>query len=483
VSTTTKAILVAAAITLLGGILRFVNLGQPERKYFDEVYYASDGCLYAGVDFRECDLDDDSERSWVHPPLGKALISLGIDPPGPAPGFGNTPFGWRVAAAAAGTATVGVVALLAFLLFGRVIWAGVAGLLLATESLHFVQSRISMLDVFLAFFVALGFLFLVADRHRNERSPGGFLPVGPTDPDQVPPPPDQTDLVLGGVRPLRLLAGASFGAAVAVKWSGVFGLLGAAGLSVAWSIAAAVRRRREPDVDRRAAGRAFVAEAAGQVLAFILVPAVVYVMAWIPWLADRGFDVTAWAGHHGDMWEYHRELDTVKENGEPIHPYMSRAWSWFLLARPVAYFWQGDPKCCSEILGIGHPFLFWGALLVIPYLLITWITRREWRAGAILVPVLAQYLPWLLVSRPLFLFYMTPVTPFLALGTTFVLRDVSRVPLPGRRTAAAVVAVVLLVSLGVFAFFWPVLAGDRIPYESWQRRMWVSDGDGLFNWV
>jgi dolichyl-phosphate-mannose-protein mannosyltransferase len=120
---------------------------------------------------------------------------------------------------------------------------------------------------------------------------------------------------------------------------------------------------------------------------------------------------------------------------------------------------------------------------VIPYLLVTWMTRRDWRAGAILVPILAQYLPWLLVSRPLFLFYMTPVTPFLALGTTFVLRDLSRVRLPGRRTAAAVVAVVLLVSLGVFAFFWPVLAGDRISFESWQRRMWVSDGDGLFNWV
>jgi dolichyl-phosphate-mannose-protein mannosyltransferase len=480
VSTTTKAILVIAAVTLVGGILRFVDLGQPDRKYFDEVYYASDGCLYAGLDYRECDLDEDEERSWVHPPLGKALISFGIDPPGPARGFGNTAVGWRVAAAAAGTATVGAVALLAFLMFGRVIWAAVAGLLLATESLHFVQSRISMLDVFLAFFVVLGFLLLVADRRRGERREAGSPELGPTDPEEVPPP---TRLVLGGVRPLRLLAGASFGAAVAVKWSGVFALAGAAGLSVAWSIAAAVRRRRDPAIDRREAGRAFVAEAAGQVLAFILIPAAVYLVAWLPWLAERGFDLTAWLGHHGDMWDYHRDLDTVKENGEPIHPYMSRAWSWFLLARPVAYYWQGDPECCSEILGIGHPFLFWGALLVIPYLLITWITRREWRAGAVLIPILAQYLPWLLVTRPLFLFYMTPITPFLALGTTFLLRDLSRVRWPGRRTAAALVAVVVVVSVGVFAFFWPVLAGDRIPYESWQRRMWVSDEGGLFNWV
>jgi dolichyl-phosphate-mannose-protein mannosyltransferase len=112
VSSTLKVILVVAAVTVLGGVLRFTDLGRPDRKYFDEVYYASDGCLYAGIDYRRCGLDEDAEQSWVHPPLGKALISFGIDPPGPLPGFGNTPFGWRVA----GTATVGLVAVLALLL-------------------------------------------------------------------------------------------------------------------------------------------------------------------------------------------------------------------------------------------------------------------------------------------------------------------------------------------------------------------------------
>jgi dolichyl-phosphate-mannose-protein mannosyltransferase len=475
VSSTLKVILVVAAVTVLGGVLRFTDLGRPDRKYFDEVYYASDGCLYAGIDYRRCGLDEDAEQSWVHPPLGKALISFGIDPPGPLPGFGNTPFGWRVAAAAAGTATVGLVAVLALLLLGRIVWAGVAGLLLATESLHFVQSRIAMLDVFLAMFVVLGFVFLVADRLRNTPP----SPREPSDPHDVDGRTEHP--ALDGIRPLRLLAGASFGAAVAVKWSGIFALLGAAGLSVAWTIAAALRLHRQEH--RPGARRAFIGEAAGQVAAFMVVPAAVYVLAWLPWLADQGFSVGAWVDRHADIWTYHAELETVKENGEPIHPYMSRAWTWFLLARPVAYFWQGDPDCCVEILGLGHPFLFWGALLVLPYLLLVWITRREWRAGAVLVPILVQYLPWLFVSRPLFFFYMTPLTPFLALGTTFLLRDVAGFRFPSRRAAAVAVAVVVLVSVGVFAFFWPVLAGEAISYPSWQRRMWVSDSDGLFNWV
>jgi dolichyl-phosphate-mannose-protein mannosyltransferase len=485
VSTTLKLVLVVAAVTLAGGVLRFQDLGEPKRKYFDEVYYASDGCLYAGYDFRDCDLDTDSERSWVHPPLGKALISWGMNPPGPLPGFGNTPFGWRVSAAAAGTATVGMVAVLAFLLLSRVVWAGAAGLLLATEHLNFVQSRIAMLDIFLAFFVVLGFLFLVADRRRNERPPDPGRPAS-----QVPPadaetasPDTRPTLRLGGTRPLRLLAGASLGAAVAVKWSALFGLAGAAALSVAWSVAAARRLRRGSPAGTGDPSHGFVAEAAGQFLAFVLIPFAVYLVAWMPWLTEHGLDLGEWARHHLAMWDYHATLDVVEENGDLIHPYLSPAWSWLLLARPVAYYWQGDPRCCAEILGIGHPFLFWSALLVLPYLVLAWTVRREWQAGAVVVPVLAQYLPWLFVSRPLFLFYMTPVTPFLALGLTFVLRDVARARFPARRVSPVAAAAVVVVCVGVFAFFWPVLAGDRITYEAWQHRMWIHVPGSWFSWI
>jgi dolichyl-phosphate-mannose-protein mannosyltransferase len=463
VSTTAKLIGAIVIVTVFGGVLRFADLGRPDRKYFDEVYYASDGCLYAGIDYRRCDLDTDSERSWVHPPLGKAFISWGIDPPGPLEGFGYTPLGWRVSAAAAGTATVALVMILAHLVLGGWIWPGVAGLLLATEHLHFVQSRIAMLDVFLAFFAVLGFLFLAADRRSAED--------------------EGSSLRLGGLRPLRLLAGASFGAAIAVKWSGVFALAGGALLSVGWSIAAARRLRGRVGIDRRAAGRRFASDAAGQLLAFVVVPAVTYLVAWLPWLAERGFDLGGWLEHHANMAGYHANLDTVEPDGTPIHPYLSPAWSWFLLARPVAYYWQGKPMCCEEILGMGNPLLFWGALVVIPYLALAWASRKDWGAGSILVPILAQYVPWLFVSRPLFLFYMTPVTPFLALGAALVLRDVASGGRARSWVPALAAALVVAVSVGLFVFFEPVLAADHISYEAWQRRIWVYTDDTIFNWI
>ena len=449
VSATRKAVLVVGAVTLLAGAVRFHALARPPEKVFDETYYATDGCWYAGEPYEDCGLESDVERSWVHPPLGKQIIALGID------GFGNRPFGWRFTAALAGTATVALVGILAFLLFGSALWAGVAALLAATEHLLFVQSRIAMLDVFLAFFIVLGFALLVADRRRSE-------PARATEPLAGE---EETHRAR---RPLRHLAGAAFGAAVAVKWSGLLALAAAAALAAGWEYA---RRKRAGDT------RPFLSSARREGLslytAFIVVPLLVYLLPWIPWLADRSFDFGELVSHHGQMAEYHFGLDTTEDSGEAIHPYMSRAWGWLLLLRPVAYHWQGDPDCCAEILGIGNPALYWGALLVIPYLGLVWSSRKEWQAGAILIPTLVQLVPWFLVARPLFLFYMTPVSPFLALGMVYPIRDLFRSRLD-RRIAFAAATLVVGVCVGLFAFFWPVLASSPVTFDQWRARVWFD---------
>jgi dolichyl-phosphate-mannose-protein mannosyltransferase len=448
-SSVQKAILLVAAAAVLGGVLRLHHVGMPAEKFFDEVYYASDGCWHAGEDYRDCGLDADVERSWVHPPLGKNIIGWGID------AFGNRPFGWRFAAAMAGTLSVALVGAVAFLLTGSALWAGAAAVLLAMENLHFVQSRIAMLDVFLAMFVLLGFLFLVADRLRRDDD------IKPAEREGV-----RGSLAHPRLRPFRLAAGAALGAAVAVKWSGVLALAAAPLLSLAWE-----RTRRKATGEQRPLRRAVREEWLGLLVAFIAVPFLVYFAAWVPWLQDRGFDLIEWFRHHGDMAGYHLNLSTIGDDGKPIHPYMSEAWTWFLLTRPVAYFWHGTESTGAEILGIGHPFLFWGALFLIPYLAIAWVWRRDWRAGAILVPILAQYVPWLAVRRPLFLFYVTPVTPFLALATTYLLRDLATLRVLGRRVGVVAVAVIVAACVGLFVFFWPVLVGDTVSLEAWRARI------------
>ena len=38
-----------------------------------------------------------------------------------------------------------------------------------------------------------------------------------------------------------------------------------------------------------------------------------------------------------------------------------------------------------EILGMGHPLIFWASVLTIPYLAFVWARRHDWRAGLVFV--------------------------------------------------------------------------------------------------
>lgn len=470
-----------ALVAIVAGGLRFHNLGTPTRYVFDEVYYAKDACLYAGHPFRDCGLDSKAEQSWVHPPLGKWTIAAGVEI------FGNDPFGWRVAAAAFGTASVVITASLALLLFRSAAWAMVAGLLLATESLHFVQSRISMLDIFLAFWVILGFTLLVLDRRwidrrtfpgAGPRSPGGpgaaAEPAASLGPGAMATA-EAVALAFRPVRPLpspilrpwRLAAGVAFGAAVASKWSGVIALFGAILLAFTWE-----RTRGKAAGSPRPLWRAVQQESLGILLALVFVPIAVYLASYAAYFADNGLSPTGFWRQQSAMASYHLSLNTVNPvTGDPIHPYMSRPWGWLLLWRPTAYYFENPG---TEILGTGNPAVFWASLLTIPYLVLVWWRRRDWRAGFVLVAILSQYLPWFLSTRPMFLFYMTPATPFLVLAATFLLRDLSAVRPAGARTRAflPVAAGYVAVAVGMFAFFWPILVAHPLSRSAWQARMW-----------
>jgi dolichyl-phosphate-mannose-protein mannosyltransferase len=153
------ALLGLLAVTLLAGGLRGYALSSPGTTVWDEYYYARDACVEVKGPSPVCLRA--REQSNVHPPFGKELIGLGIRL------FGYTPFGWRIAAWAAGTLTVALLYLLSLRLFRSAGWAALSAGLLAIDPLHFVHSRLAMLDVFVTLFVVAAALFAVLDRDRG----------------------------------------------------------------------------------------------------------------------------------------------------------------------------------------------------------------------------------------------------------------------------------------------------------------------------
>ncbi len=350
-----RPVVALVAVGLLAAMLRFYHLGTPPTHTFDEAYYPKAGCLFVGYPRRACDVTSDDEKywadlyndvgSWVHPSLGKWAIGLG------ELAFGPDAFGWRFAGAVVGTLTVVLIAAIAQLLFRSVVWTYVSGLLLATEHLNFVQSRTGMLDIFLAFWVVLGFLLLLLDRRWIERRTPREIEARPARVDHELPlggvagiaaatvvrraPTEEARRVVPSpfVRPWRLAAGVTLGAAIATKWSGVTAILAAVILTLAWE-----SMRRKSGGVRHPLARAIQQESLSVLVSFLVVPAVVYVASWVGYFVWFGFDLGAWAKMQGSMFSYHEHLQTLNDKGRPIHPYLSRAWQWILMARPVVYF-------------------------------------------------------------------------------------------------------------------------------------------------
>jgi dolichyl-phosphate-mannose-protein mannosyltransferase len=497
-----RPVVAVLAVAIIAGGIRFLHLSSPSDYVFDEIYYPKVACIYAGWSDQTCTINSNDEKywrtnkwdvgSWVHPPLGKWMIAMGIKL------FGMDSFGWRFMSALEGTLICVMVALIAQLLFGSALWTFVAGVLMAVENLNVVMSRVGLLDIHLEFWIVLGFLFLLLDRRWIDR--------------HTPPDPEPVEMISaeGDVtvvtprrpatpsplwRPWRFAAGAALGASCAVKWDGVTALAAAVFLAYVWE----TTRRRRDDVSRgRAFVRAFTMETFGLILAFLLVPAVVYLVTWIPWFHHFGWSLSAFWQDHLDMWRYHAglketALDPQTHQYTPTHPYYARPWKWLPMVRPVSFYVKNVGGDIRQILAIGNPAIFWGSIWALPWVAWSWWHKRDWRCGFILVPFLFQYLPWFAVSRPQFFFYVLPCTPFMVLACVYALRDLSdarvvqydhvtgMVAIDPETGAPAVsrlhpfrpVAWVLVIAaVALFVWFWPVLTGGQISHDHWRLIVW-----------
>ncbi|MFN8233699.1 MAG: phospholipid carrier-dependent glycosyltransferase [Actinomycetota bacterium] len=472
-----RPVVAIVAVGVLAALIRLWGLSHPQEMIFDENYYAEAACILIGGSDRECQLTEDAELqfrdqqwdvgSWVHPQLGKWMIAVGEKV------FGVNAFGWRVSSAVAGTAVAVIAAVIAQILFGSAIWTFVTGGLVAIESLNVVMSRVALLDVFVELWVALGILFLLLDRRWIERRT----------------PPEHGGVPSPLWRPWRYAAGFAMGAAFSSKWSGVLGLVAAVILTYAWET---TRRRREGEVPvGRAFGRAFAQETLGVLLGFALLPALVYLLTWVPWFHHFGWSLSDWWEHQTAMLSYHRSLtelalDAATGTYTPTHPYYSHAWQWLPMIRPVNFYSPSGDGTIRQIIAIGNPAVFWGTIWTIPYALFAWRRKLDWRAGAIAVPFLAQYLPWFFVSRPQFFFYILPATPFMVLAATYSMRDlwgatiVLRDPETGARVESRrhpyrpFVYGYLAVAVALFLWFWPVLTGQELTTTLWRTRIWFQ---------
>lgn len=377
--------------------------------YFDEIYHAR--TAYENI-------KGVYPYEISHPPLGKLILSLGIRM------FGMTPFGWRFMGTLFGVLMLPVLYLLLKSLFGDTSVAFCGSVVFAFDFMHFVQTRIATIDTYAVFFILLMYLFMWrwVTGHRLR------------------------DLFFSGL---------FFGIGAASKWTCIYA---GGGLAVLWLIDWIARRREAdfwPDLGRNICAC---------ILFFIIIPCGIYYVSYWPYGTSRGMSGLSMLlsrdyakivlDNQAYMFNYHSKLVAT-------HPYSSRWYQWLVDGRPILYYLKYyDDGTRTAIGAFLSPLLCWGGLFAMIAAGILAFKKRDGRAAFILVGYLAQLLPWVSISRLTFEYHYFPSAVFLLLALCYVWTQTKEAGLPGWKKSMTVFTVL---SVALFALFYPVLAGVRIP--------------------
>jgi hypothetical protein len=273
------------------------------------------------------------------------------------------------------------------------------------------------------------------------------------------------------------------GALGASKWNGLFDFF------VVWLLVAGVVAQRYWADLRRAVGdreaKAMPAVWGNPfgfsfdvvIAAMLFVGATVYALCYIPYFS-LGHNLADLIGLQQQMFGYHYDLTAT-------HPYGSKWWQWPFIGRPISYYYHDwrtggalqDPHACcvAEILALPNPANWWLGLVSVP--LLAWLGWRERNKGYVLLVTayLLQWLPWIASPRVAFEYHFFPNLAIICLANAVLFQRVWRYgdsvagkyPWPKLAVSGYLALVAVL-----FVFFYPVLAGTHVTWETWDARMW-----------
>ncbi len=454
----TPAAVVGAGAQRLVDEQELVRLPITQRSgaYFDEMYFVRTAQEHLRLE---------EPYEWTHPPLGKLLIALGILL------FGMTPFGWRILGVAAAAAMIPLIYFMAKRLFKSSAAGFIAAFLLTFEFMHFTVARLATGEVYLLLF-SLGMFFCLLEYLRTRDEPRG-------------------DSVLGASHWL-FLSMICFGLGFAVKWTALYGLLALLVLL----LVANVRTNKPLWYDGRI------------ILAGILGSGAIYIATYIPYMLSGGghalFGLQQLPLYLGYLKEYlatgsisssppgpltvfdlQLQMFGYHAGIEATHPYSSPWWSWPLMLKPLWLYSNSLNGSVSTIVLMGNPVIWWSALPALIGIGAVAVAARLRKKGTadvfvvlfILVPYLLLWLPYVPITRILFIYHYLANVPFLILAITYWLH----VPFEQRWGAtrrALLLQILVLAFLGavavLFFIYYSVLSGYPVATAYKEPLRWLA---------
>ena len=441
---------------------------------FDEIYHARTAYeMINGWQIYE----------WTHPPLGKAIMSLGIRM------FGMNPFGWRFMGNLMGILMLPAMYCLGKLIFKKTSWATALMMLMALDGMHYIQTRLATIDSYGVFFIILMYLFMykyytMSWNHDEFRKT--LIPLG--------------------------LSGISFGLGIACKWIGAYAGVGLAILFF-FTIYKRIREYNiavksinnptlSPEQQRK---MQFIKDNTMRyvlytilfcVAFFVVIPLIIYCASYGSYFNAPG-NKGAWyktiLDNQERMLNYHNGI-TSDDNY-----WQSKWYTWPIMWHP--YWYYQAPNLTGDAMGtiscMGNPLIWWFGLISIITSVFLFIKRLvnlnsitdaalKARArkdihllGFVLIGLAVNFGAWMLVPRSTFIYHYFATIPFMMVLSVYVLRQahaylcrLGNDPVRSRMLANAAVIGFFVLCFGLACMFYPVWSGIDTSKEYVKNWLW-----------
>lgn len=424
---TLKEIVIFGLILFFALFTRLFRLSYPGQMYFDEVYHVpaammlSDGNFVTPFDFGQSSYDGQNTADWLHPPLAKYFQAASIH------FFGKNPFSWRLP-----SLIISLLVLIIFYFFLRFLgrkvffkkedslsrddlsinFALLGSFFLSLDGLFLTQSRIAMNDVFLVFFLLVAVFSYFAYWFSKKYS---FL----------------------------FLSGIFLGLALASKWTALWIIL----LLFVREFLQIKNFRKLPFL----------------IFALLFTPLFIYFLSYLP-MFFGGWNIF-------DFFILQKTIILSHLTNPNVHLYSSGPLSWLINLRPVWYFTAINVQSfwTANIYAIENPllslYLFLALSVAALFLSIEKnISILKETILLLFLLYLCSFTPWLLFTRPMFIYHYLPAIPFLiALLSYFVINFLRKIKDTTKKRAIAFN--LLFWPLFFFIIFYPHWTALQVPID------------------
>ncbi len=418
--------------------LKIINTPQ-NTMIFDEVYYAKTALDY---------LHKIAPTLSENPHLSTFIIAAGIAM------FGETPFGWRIMPLLCGILVLIIVYLFALQLFRQRKIALVAAFLLMFDFMHFTINRYALIDSMVTLFICAEYLMLFCYIENQKLA--------------------KLNSAQNNLWGIALF----FALALATKWIALFSLLAILPIIIYYEFF-----YKKPQFKHQLAVSDNVQNAIRKSnirstlkLAYLSIFVIIlYSMSFIPQYATQTESqnfISFIIQQHLAMWHYHTTYAVTHH-----HQFESPWWSWFLMLRPQRiYSWMNyTTKEYSSIVLMGNPAIWWFSIVAILIMMINFVKTRSWQLGFILLAIASQYLPYMLLKRTSFIYYLYSVTPFMILAITWALDAALK---RSEKSLKRLVCIYLILVIGLFILFYPAISGLEIHRDyTYRYLLWYQSWD------